>query len=140
MHIPVFDIIEIGKRLIKVKESLPHGEWGIYLKEKVDFSPRSARRFIQVATEFGNRSAMTTLEPTKIFALLDIPSEERENFISQSHEVNGQTKTVDEMTSRELQKVIKEKKLKRKKQRKECYLEDTLRTMGRRVKKEKLEI
>nr|WP_278246060.1 DUF3102 domain-containing protein [Clostridium pasteurianum] len=104
------NIIEIGKRLIKVKESLPHGEWGTYLKEKVVFSRQSANRFMQVAREFSNCSALSNLQPTKIFALLDVPSEEREDFISQSHEINGQTKTVDEMTSRELQKAIKEKK------------------------------
>ncbi|NRT90214.1 hypothetical protein DE167_000210 [Clostridium beijerinckii] len=29
---------------------------------------------------------------TKIFMLLDLPSEDREEFISKSHEVNGQVK------------------------------------------------
>lgn len=46
------------------------------------------------------------LGTNKLFTLLSVPQDEREDFISQSHEVNGQTKTVDEMTTRELQKVI----------------------------------
>jgi hypothetical protein len=57
-----------------------------------------------VANEFGNVASIAHLGTAKIFTLLDLPSEEREDFISESHEVNGQTKTVDEMTSRELQK------------------------------------
>jgi hypothetical protein len=104
------NIIEIGKRLIAVKESLPHGEWGKWLGEKVDFSNVTATRFMRVANEFSNLSTLKDLTQSKIFALLDVPTEERKDFISESHEVNGQTKIVDEMTSRELQKVIKEKK------------------------------
>lgn len=101
------NIIEIGKRLIKVKESLPHGEWSTYLKEKVDFSDRTARKFMKVSKEFSNYGTLNSLTKSKMFALLDLPTEERKDFISQHHKVNGQTKTIDEMTSRELQKVIK---------------------------------
>lgn len=96
------NIIEIGKRLIKIKEKLPHGEWGNFLKEKVDFTERTAQRFMRVANEFSNPTTLSDLGQSKLFALLDLPSDEREEFISQPHEVNGQTKTIDEMTSREL--------------------------------------
>lgn len=65
---------------------------------------------MKVGSEFSNYQTLGNLTQSKIFALLDVSTEEREDFISQPHEVNGQTKTVDEMTSRELQKVIKEKK------------------------------
>ena len=95
------NIIEIGKRLIAVKESLPHGEWGKWLKEKVDFSHSSAKRFMQVAREFSNSPALGVLPPTKVFALLDLPPEEREDFV--------QNNPVDEMTTRELQKAIKDR-------------------------------
>ena len=96
------NIIEIGKRLIRVKESLQHGEWGKWLEEKVEFGERTAQRFMQIASEFSNTSAMTDLPPTKIFALLDLPPEEREPFI--------QSNPVDEMTTRELQAAIRAKK------------------------------
>lgn len=59
--------------------------------------------FMRVAKEFSNTSALKDLGSSKIFALLDIPSEEREEFVSTPHEVNGETKTVDEMTTRQLQ-------------------------------------
>lgn len=104
------NIIEIGKRLIQVKESLPHGEWGNWLKEKADFTDRTAQRFMKAAREFSNSTSLSGLGSSKLFALLDLPQEERENFIEQPHEIEGKTKTVDEMTTRELQKVIKEKK------------------------------
>ncbi len=96
------NIIEIGKRLISVKESLPHGEWGKWLKEKVDFTDRTAQRFIKVANECSNPTALSDLPKTKVFALLDLPLEEREEFVKNN--------PVDEMTTRELQEAIKEKK------------------------------
>lgn len=103
------NIIEIGKRLISVKESLPHGEWGKWLEEKVQFKKSTANNFMRVANEFSNLQTFGDLNQSKIFALLDVPTEEREEFVSKPHEVNGQAKMVDEMTTRELQQAIKEK-------------------------------
>lgn len=102
-------IIEIGRRLIEAKKQLGHGEWGKWLKEKVDFRQETARKFMKCAEEFSNSQALGNLGQTKIFALLDIPIENREEFINSTHEVNGEQKTVDEMTTRELQKAIKER-------------------------------
>ncbi|WP_010236351.1 DUF3102 domain-containing protein [Clostridium arbusti] len=104
------NIIEIGKRLIKVKENLPHGEFLPYLETKVEFTRQSANKFMRVAKEFGNVNSGLHLGTKKLWLLLDVSTEEREDFISQPHKVSGKTKTVDEMTSREMQKVIKEKK------------------------------
>lgn len=78
---------------------MPHGEWGKWLEEKVDFKRSTAQNFIRVANEFSNYQTIGNLTQSKIFALLDVPSEEREDFISQPHGVNGQINTVDEMTS-----------------------------------------
>ena len=96
------NIIEIGKRLNQAKELVPHGEWGKWLEEKVDFSQEQARRFMKVALEFSNSTSLWNLPVTKIYALLDIPKDEREEFIQENN--------VNDMTTRELQKVIKEKK------------------------------
>ena len=95
------NIIEIGKRLIVVKESLQHGEWGNWLEEKVDFSYRSAARFMQVAKELSNVPALATFQQSKVFALLDLPQEEREEFVREND--------VETMSTRELQKAIKER-------------------------------
>lgn len=103
-------IIEIGKRLIEAKEQVSHGEWEKWLEEKVDFSKSTAKNFMRCATEFSNRQAIVDLGQTKIFALLSLPQDDRDEFMSTPHEVNGQTKTIEEMTSRELQQAIKEKK------------------------------
>ncbi|NSB17469.1 hypothetical protein BCD95_005728 [Clostridium beijerinckii] len=59
---------------------------------------------MRVANEFSNTSSLKDLGQTKIFALLEIPQNKREDFTSQPHEINGRTKTIDEMTTRELQK------------------------------------
>lgn len=96
------NIIEIGKRLIKAKELLPHGEWGKWLEEKVSFKERTAQNYMRVAREFSNTNSIADLEQTKIFALLDVPVEEREEFIADNY--------VKNMTTREFKQAIKEKK------------------------------
>lgn len=65
---------------------------------------------MKIASEYGsNRSPVIDLPYTKLLALLQLPPEEREEFIAEPHTVNGREKTVDEMTKRELQAAIKEK-------------------------------
>jgi hypothetical protein len=103
-------IIEIGKRLIKAKELVGHGNWENYLKEKVEFSNITAYRFMKIALEMPNLSTLKDMNKSKLFLLLDVPNEERETFIESKHVVNDTEKTVNEMTTRELQKVIQEKK------------------------------
>lgn len=103
-------IIEIGKRLIEAKKQLSHGEWGKWLEDKVDFTQRTASRFMKCAEEYSsNWTALSNLGQSKLFVLLSVPYEEREEFINSTHEVNGEQKTLDEMTTRELQKVINER-------------------------------
>lgn len=101
------NIIEIGKRLSIAKEQVEHGEWVSWVESNCPFSYRAAARFIQTYKELSNMPALADLDPSKAFALLDVPAAERETFISQPHEVNGQQKTVDEMTSRELASTIR---------------------------------
>lgn len=105
------NIVEIGRRLIQAKEMLPHGQWGRWLEKEVEFSDRTARNFMRAAREFSNWQAISDLPPTKIFALLDVPADEREQFIHKPHQLpTGETKTVSEMTTRELQEAIKARK------------------------------
>jgi hypothetical protein len=98
----VQSIFEIGERLIKAKELVPHGEWENWLENKVDFSNQQARRLMQVSREFPNRSVASGLSQTKVFELLALPEEEREPFIEEN--------PVEDMTTRELRQAIKEKK------------------------------
>ncbi len=103
-------IIEIGKRLIEAKEQLGDSEtFTKWLREKVEFSRRTAYNFIRVAKEFPDVQALARLGQTKVFTLLELPTAERQEFIEKTHIVDGTEKTVEEMTTRELKKAIAEK-------------------------------
>jgi vacuolar-type H+-ATPase subunit I/STV1 len=91
-------IIEIGKRLIEAKTQLPHGKWGEWLKEKVEFSQDTARNFMRVAEAFPNSETIRNLSISKVYALLDVPEDQRENFVEQT--------PIEEMTTRQLQEAI----------------------------------
>ncbi len=105
----VQNIIEIGKRLTEAKSMLNHGEWTEWLTEKVELSHRTANNFIKISQEYSNSTALTNLNYTKLTQLLALPSDEREEFIAETHTVNGKEKTVSEMSTRELDKVLKER-------------------------------
>ena len=102
-------IIGIGQRLIEAKEMLPHGSWLPWLEDQVEFSVSAANRFMRLAREWTNSSALTNLGATKALTLLALPPEEREQFILEHHMVNGEDKTVIDMTSRELEQAIRER-------------------------------
>ncbi|MEQ6855277.1 DUF3102 domain-containing protein [Lysinibacillus capsici] len=93
---------EIGKRLIEAKEQLPHGEWGKWLKENVEYSQSTANNLMQIHVEYSSNSqAFGNLSYSKAVALLGIEAEDREAFLQEND--------VDEMSTRELQKIVKEK-------------------------------
>ena len=102
-------IIGIGQRLIEAKEMLPHGSWLPWLEERVEFTDRTARKFMRLAREWTNRKALSDLGATKALTLLALPPEEREIFMEEHHLVNGEEKTVIDMTSRELEQAIRER-------------------------------
>ena len=96
-------IFEIGKRLKHVKENdLVHGEFGKWL-ESMEIDRNFATRSMKVAEELSNSNYVTwnNLSSRALYEIATLPQEEREK----EHETNGQTKTVDEMTVRELQEV-----------------------------------
>lgn len=102
-------ILTIGRGLIEAKGLLPHGEWLPWLTERVEFSERSAQNFMRLAREYANPQASADLGASKALALLALPAEEREEFISAVHVVDGEEKTAAEMSSRELAQAIREK-------------------------------
>lgn len=108
-------IFEIGRRLKHVKENdLAHGEWERWLREEVRMSPSQGRMFIKVVEEFGeNRCTFNELGLRALYEIATLPPDQRE----QPHTIpsTGETKTVDEMTVRELREV--KKALKEAKQR-----------------------
>lgn len=102
-------ILGIGQRLIEAKAMLSHGEWLPWLTERVEFSERQAQRFMRLAQEWADPQALVALGSTKALTLLALPPEERERFMVENHVVDGEEKTVIDMTSRELEKAVKER-------------------------------
>ena len=98
-------IFEIGRRLKHVKENdLVHGEWISWL-ESIDMNRKTAHRFITVYDRLPEDvSSMGHLGVTALYEIATLPEEEREKEHVTS---KGETKTVDEMTVRELQEVKK---------------------------------
>lgn len=71
------NIMEIGKRLIAVKDNLQHGEFSEWLKERVDISHRTANNFMKVATTFSNSQTIANVGSTKLFLLAGLDEEDR---------------------------------------------------------------
>lgn len=94
-------IIAIGQRLIEAKSLLEHGEWLNWLNEKAGYSERMAQNFMRVSREYSNPQLVADLGVRKALSLLALPASEREEFAAENN--------VIDMTSRELEKAIKER-------------------------------
>lgn len=104
-------IIEIGRRLKEAKALIPHGEWGNWLEENVSYSQSTANYYMQIFEEFGSdqiglfgeakSQALGNLSYTKALKLLAVPAEEREEFV--------ETHDVENLSTRELDKLIRER-------------------------------
>ena len=104
-------VIEIGRRLCEAKSVLPHGEWGSWLKEQVQFSQSTANNYMKIYERYGTdqqnlfgdakSEAVGNLPYTKALKLLAVPDDEVEDFIAENN--------VEAMSTRELEKVIRER-------------------------------
>lgn len=104
--------IELGRRFKEAKSMLPHGEWGVWLEEKVEFSQSTVNNYMKIFEEYGSEQislfgatplsqSIEKLNYTQAIKLLAIPKEEREEFIEQND--------VENLSVRELDKIIKER-------------------------------
>lgn len=103
--------IEVGRRLTEAKAKLPHGSWGEYLKNEVDYSPSQAQNLMRVFREYGNdqqslfggeakSQTFGRLTFSQALSLLVIPDEdEREKFVLEND--------VEHMSVRELNEALK---------------------------------
>lgn len=96
------NIIEIGKTLIEVKNNLEYGDFGRWLETEVDFTHQTANKFMKVAIEFPDYAPVRNLGTRKLFALAGLDEEDRQEIMKENN--------VEDMTTRELEKVVKEKK------------------------------
>lgn len=102
-------VLAIGRGLIEAKTILNHGEWLPWLSERVEFSERTAQNFMRLAREWSNPQALADLGAAKALTLLALPETERAAFAAETHLVDGEEKTVIDMTSRELEKAVRER-------------------------------
>ena len=104
------DLLQLGKCLIEAKQILPHGEWLPWLNTKVDFSERAAQVYMRIARECTNPHAVADLGLRKYEKILSLPANNREEFMAEAHIVNGEEKNVVDMSARELEQAIRERK------------------------------
>lgn len=129
-------ICEIGKKLTEAKAMLPHGEWAEWLQDKVEFSQRTATDFMRIYKEYGsdqislfggNSQAIANLGYTKALQLLAIPAAERESFVEENN--------VDELSTRQIDELIKERNEALKKAEETEHLQEQLDIAEARAKK-----
>ncbi|NQX67959.1 DUF3102 domain-containing protein [Paenibacillus alba] len=95
--------INIGKKLIEAKTLVAHGEWGKWVVANLEYSHSQVNNFMRIAEEYGsvNSQALGNLSFTQAVALLGMPTEDKEAFVESNN--------VENMSTRELQKAVKEK-------------------------------
>lgn len=64
------DIIEIGRDLLSVKASLPHGSFLPWIEAEFGMHQTTANRFMHVATHYGSKvSTVLNLDPSALYEL-----------------------------------------------------------------------
>jgi hypothetical protein len=79
--------VEVGVRLIAVKERLPHGQWGRWLAAEFGMSDQTALNFMNVARHFRqNPKLLASASPAALYALAGgrVPAEVRQEFIERA--------------------------------------------------------
>ncbi|MEO3947671.1 DUF3102 domain-containing protein [Gorillibacterium sp. CAU 1737] len=103
-------LFEIGKRLKHVRDGLKYGQYDAWCEKELGFTRGYANRIIKAFDEFGTEESIPQLGMAKIMHLISLPETvDRSEFIAEPHTIpsTGETKTVDEMTVKELREVKK---------------------------------
>ncbi|WP_161601333.1 DnaJ domain-containing protein [Paenibacillus luteus] len=103
-------VLEIGRRLVFVKENhTKHGEWIPWLK-RVGIAKRTAQSYVKAFEQFGNVPLAALLSASKMFELASLPPEINiSEFLACEHTVpsSGEQKTVSLMTKEEIREVVR---------------------------------
>lgn len=94
-------ILTIGRCLTEAKQAIPHGKWLPWLNERVEFSERTAQKFMRLAREWSNPSTLADLGASKALMLLALPEPERDQFVEDHN--------VIDMSARQLEQAIKDR-------------------------------
>ena len=105
--------MELGKRLLIMKEMTPHGEFEKRI-EILGFSPRMARKFMSAVLKFSNRNSNTVLtvtkSQTKLLELVVLDDDELD-VIEQGGSIGDvNLDTIETMSVRELKKALRDAK------------------------------
>ncbi len=103
------NIIEVGKRLIRAKSLLAHGEWQNWLKDNFNLSKSTANNFMRCAERFSNFQTSGNLNPSQMVEMLSLPAEETEKFIV---EKSAEGMPVESMSVKKLREEVKKYNLK----------------------------
>ena len=99
---------EMGKRMLEAKELTGRGEWGPYLDtlcKQLGIGKSTAHNWMRLYREYGdspNFQALGKITYTKAVQLLALPEETREEILQENN--------VEDLSSRELEQAIREKK------------------------------
>ena len=113
-------IFIIGRALKRIQEEkkykteLGYNTFEQYIEERVGFSKKTGYRYIEIANKLSeNVSALTqNLSISKLYLIASAVENEEQaiEFIEEKHIVNNKEKATEDMTTRELEQVVKEKK------------------------------
>ncbi len=80
------DIVEIGQKLVKVKEKLGHGRFGAWLEAEFEWSIQTAKRFMNVAAAFQNQQFVDFIAPSALYELAapSIPDAVRDEALARA--------------------------------------------------------
>lgn len=100
-------LVEIGARIQRARERLPHGQWLEWIGERLPFQARAAQRYIALAefaeSEPAQYRRLRKLGPSKLHLIVPLPpGKRRELQPSSMLAVRGKKKAVETMTVVEL--------------------------------------
>ena len=76
--------IEIGRRLCELKNKVPVGSWGQYMKEHLDYSERTAQNLMAIYNEYGKKGIpekMANVSLTNALALIGVRDDVKHELI-----------------------------------------------------------
>jgi hypothetical protein len=116
------DLIEVGSDLLEVKEALPHGQFGAWLKAEFGWSERMAQNFMSVAERFKSaKFAELPIQPSAAYLLAApaVPDEARQVAIEKAE-------AGEEITFTTAKEIVAEAKKKRRPRRQKAVPADKL--------------
>ncbi len=102
-------MIDAGRALIKLKETLPHGDFQAGIKER-GISPRTARKIMASARRFADRSEkFLKLGRSKLYACMDLDDDDLDALEDGKSILDVDLDKMDRMTTAELRAAIQKR-------------------------------